>query len=310
MAGTRTPPFETNDKGFTLAGPVYYKRFKDVAVSFIKKSDISIIKLDGVGSGSGAETTYQKDVEAFLKLVNELKELKPDLYLDLTSGTWASPYWLFYGDNIYRGGSDTEMMGDGPKRQQWITYRDAQVYSNVVVKGPLYPLNAMMLHGLCIAENGYPGTWEMDDKNVSDEIWSYFGTGTSLHEMYVNPHILNNTKWNCLADAANWVKENESVLVDVHWTGGDPAKGEVYGYAAWSPKKAVLTLRNPSKEEKSFEVNVSKVFELPANVKNEYVFYDAKKGINSEEQTLAQGKSFLITLQPFEVKVLNALPKK
>lgn len=98
--------------------------------------------------------------------------------------------------------------------------------------------------------------------------------------------------------------------LDVHWVGGDPGKGEVYGYAAWSTKKATLTLRNPSKLEKTFEVNVSKVFELPGNVKSNYIFYDAKKAVTGKKQSLAHSESFLITLQPFEVKVMNAQPEK
>jgi len=52
--------------------------------------------------------------------------------------------------------------------------------------------------------------------------------------------------WDCLEKSSRWAIENESVLVDVHWTGGVPAQGEVYGFAAWSPEKAVLSLRNSS----------------------------------------------------------------
>lgn len=307
----QNPPFETNANGFALAGPVYYKRFKEATGSFIKKYDVTMFKFDGVGAGSGAGITYQKDVEAFLKLINELKELKPDLYFSLTTGTWASVYWLFYGDNIWRGGEDTYMMGEGSKRQQWITYRDAEVYKNIVKRGPLYPLNALMTCGICIADNGYPGGYDMNDKDISDEIWSFFGTGTNLQELYVNPHKMNTSNWDCLADAVNWAKENESVLADVHWTGGDPAKGEVYGYAAWSAQKATLTLRNPSKEEKSIGINVAIVFELPDYVKNEFVFNDARSvGSKNDRKTLAQGRSFRITLQPFEVKVFDGFPKK
>lgn len=95
-------------------------------------------------------------------------------------------------------------------------------------------------------------------------------------------------------------------MADIHWVGGDPAKGEIYGYAAWSPDKAVLMLRNPSKEEKSFQVNVNVIFELPTAIKNDYRFFDAKKG---SKDPLTTGRSFRITLQPFEVKVLNAIPK-
>jgi hypothetical protein len=46
------------------------------------------------------------------------------------------------------------------------------------------------------------------------------------------------------------------------------------------------------------------------NVKSNYIFYDAKKAVTGKKQSLAHGESFLITLQPFEVKVMNAQPEK
>ena len=303
------PPFETNERGFSLSGPVYFNRFKEVTGNFIKDYNICMFKFDGVGAGSGAGIVYQKDVEAFLRLLRYLSALKSDLYLSLTTGTWPSFAWLNYGDNIWHGGDDTNMMGDGSKRQQWITYRDADTYKNVVKRAPLYPLNALMLGGICIADNGNPGLFEMDDKDISDEIWSFFATGTNLQELYINPHKLNTANWNCLAAASKWAKENESVMTDVHWVGGDPAEGDVYGFAAWSPVKAVLSLRNSSKFNKVFEVSVARVFELPGNVSDDYIFYDAvKAGADKTNQPLARGKSFRVTMQPFEVKVFNALP--
>jgi hypothetical protein len=60
-----------------------------------------------------------------------------------------------------------------------------------------------------------------------------------------------------------------------------------------------------------FEINVAKVFELPDNVKSEYLFYDAKTGITpGNKQPVAQGGSFSIALQPLEVKVFDALLKE
>ena len=305
----QNPPFETNDQGFSLSGPVYYNRFKEVTTDFIKRYNISMFKFDGIGGGSGAGISYQKDVEAFLKLLDELLALKSNLYLSLTTGTWPSVYWLKYGDNIWRGGDDTNMMGEGSKRQQWITYRDAETYKNVVERSPLFPLNALMVCGICIADNGNPGSFEMIDMDISDEIWSFFATGTNLQELYINPHKLNTDNWNCLADASNWAKENESVMADVHWVGGDPSKGEVYGFAAWSMKKAVLSLRNPSKVEKTFEVIVTKVFDLPDNLSDSYVFYEVRKMKETgHKQISVQGRTFRITLLPFEIKVFDAFP--
>jgi len=305
----QNPPFETNANGFSLSGPVYYQRFLEVTENFIKDYNISMFKFDGVGPGndaSGAGIAYHNDIEAFLKLCKDLKQIKPTLYLDLTTGTWASPYWLMYGDNIWRSGGDYGLGDEGSKRQRGITYRDAYTYKNVVKAGPLYPLNALMNGGIIIAEFGLPYKFAKDDKDISDDIWSFFGTGVNLQELYINPHYLNTVNWNCLAKASNWARENERIMPDVHWVGGDPIKSEVYGYAAWSPLRAILMLRNPSNETKSFQVNVANVFELPGNVKNDYRFYDAKTG---SKEILAQGQSFRITLQPFEVKVLNALPK-
>lgn len=302
----QNPPFETNENGFSLTGPNYYKRFRGVTTSFIKDYNISMFKFDGVGAGngaSGASIGYQKDIEAFLKLITGLRDEKPDLYLSLTVGTWPSVYWLKYGDAIWRAGEDTGLGGEGPKRQQWITYKDGQAYNNVVKRAPLFPLNSIMYHGICIADNGLPGTLEMDDKNISDEIWAFFGTGTGLQELYVNPHKLNSSNWDCIRKAANWSKAHAKQLADTHWVGGDPLKGEVYGYAGWADKKAVLSLRNPTSLSKTFKVVVKSALDLPDGYSDRYGFSDAKSGSGAQ---LYHGKTFMVKLAPFEIKIMNA----
>ena len=302
----QNPPFKTNENGFSLTGENYYNRFKAVTSEFVTKNNIKIFKFDGVGAGNGADGAslkYQADIEAFIKLIGELRKLDPSLYFSLTVGTWPSPYWLKIGDNIWRAGNDTGLDGEGSVRQQLINYRDAQTYQNIVLRSPLYPLNALMNHGICIADNGIPGTAKNNDKEIADEIWSFFGTGTSLQEMYLNPHKLNGNNWDELAKAIAWSRKNASILPDVHWVGGDPAKQEVYGYAAWNRGKAVLTLRNPSKEEKTFQVNVRTMLDIPAKFKSGYTFYNAK----ANGAQVGSGEKFTVTLAPFEVKVMDGV---
>ena len=67
-----------------------------------------------------------------------------------------------------------------------------------------------------------------------------------------------------LAEAAKWSRANAEVLVDTHWVGGDPRWLEVYGWAAWTPEKAILTLRNPSDKAQDFQLDAAQAFELPA----------------------------------------------
>ena len=305
----QNPPFETNSHGFSLSGPIYSKRFKEAATGFVTNYGLSMFKFDGVGAGdqsAGATPEYQTDMESLLSLLSNLRTVKSDLYFSLTIGTWPSPFWLKYGDAIWRNGWDTNTEGQGDTRQQWINYRDRQAYKNIVKRGPLYPLSSLMYHGVCIADNGPPAKFDMKDKDIADEIWSFFGSGTSLQELYINPHKLNTTNWDCLAAAIKWSRFNADIMADVHWVGGDPAAGDIYGFAAWSPKKAVLTLRNPSNKAKTFRVNVSRVFELPVNSKVNYVFYNAREAAN--KSPLFRGNSYSVTLQPFEVMVLNASP--
>lgn len=62
------------------------------------------------------------------------------------------PFWLRYADAIWGGGEDDYLAGVGTNRERWITYRDAQAYHNIVQKGPLFPLNSLMLHGIIDAQ--------------------------------------------------------------------------------------------------------------------------------------------------------------
>jgi hypothetical protein len=305
------PPFETNSNGFSLAGPVYFQRFKEVTTRFMVRDGVSIFKFDGVGAGngaSGAGLSYLKDIDALLLLTQQLKQTDKDLYLSLTVGTWPSPYWLYYGDAIWRAGGDFGFAGQGSKRQQWITYRDGQSFKNIVQRAPLFPLNSVMLHGICIAKLGHPASLEMDDKNIADEIWAFFASGTSLQELYIDPHLLTPTMWDQLAAAAAWSAGNADVLPDVHWIGGDPAGGEVYGYAAWAPRKGTLSLRNPSPRARTFILDIQHVFELPGSAVTAYILRDARHPQDKKEQTVSAGKPVTITLEPYELRVWDALP--
>ncbi len=126
----------------------------------------------------------------------------------------------------------------GTDRERWITYRDGDTYDEVVKAGRLYPLNSLMLHGLVCAKQA-PHLSTDPAGDFANEVHSYFGSGTQLQEMYITPHhLLTAADWNTLAEAAEVVAgECLRVLVDTHWMGGDPRWLEVYGWAAWSPKR-------------------------------------------------------------------------
>jgi hypothetical protein len=101
------------------------------------------------------------------------------------------------------------------------------------------------------------------------------------------------------------------VLVDTHWVGGDPRWLEVYGWAAWSPAKAILTLRNPSDKAQDFTVDIASAFELPVGAARGYVAKSPWATDASQAAiVLRAGEGHAFHLAPFEVLTLEAMPMK
>ncbi len=301
--------FETNATGFSLAGPRYYAAFKNSCVEMIRKYGVIHFKFDGIAKGMYASGggQYIRDTEAMRRLMLQLREEDPAVYVNLTTGSWPSPFWLRYADSLWRQGGDMGVAGKGTKQQQWLTYRDQEVYRNIVRKSPLYPLNALMTQGVAYSRYGMAGDPTFDSAGFRDDVHAFFGSGTGLQELYIQPGKLTESDWSFLAEAAKWSRANADVLVDSHWIGGDPSKLEIYGYASWSPRKGVLMLRNPADRAGSFLAELTKVFELPAGAPADYTLRTAW-GEEGPALRAKAGKPFEIVLQPFEVRVFDALP--
>ena len=306
-------PFTPNDNGLSLADKNYFDYFRKLTTGFVKDQGVVSFKFDGVGAGngaSGAGEKYARDVEAFLRVITDLRKMKPDLFFNLTVGTWPSPYWLNYGDAIWRAGGDMDVQGAGTKRQQWINYRDAEVYKNVVQRAKLYPLNAMMYHGVVINnENGVGAGFTNDDKGIAEDIWEFFGNGTGMQELYINPHLMSSNSWNVLAKAMRWSEKHRDVLSDVHWIGGDPGKQEVYGFAAWNHQEGALTWRNPSPETKKVAFRLNEVLELPVGYHAKFSVFNVREDVKQQSE-MDSDETIMFELAPFEVKVLELIPVK
>jgi hypothetical protein len=302
--------FEINNGNFSMSGPKYYARFRQLCVDAIQKYGINQFKFDGIGAiGSDDDQgTVLRDFEAMLRLDDELRTIKPDLYINQTTGTWPSPFWLFHADSIWRGGEDHSFVaGTAPQRERWITYKDNDVHDEVVGRSELYPLNSLMLHGIIYAEKAEGLNY--DTNNIfKSEVRAFFGNGTQLQEMYITPSLLSAENWDALAEAARWSRENSDTLVDTHWIGGSPEDREVYGWASWSPRKGILTLRNPGDRNQTFEVDPAKAFELPDDAVRNYTLVDPFKDQQMDVTNLTAGQKTAFRLKPFQVLVVEAVP--
>jgi hypothetical protein len=301
--------FETNTSGFSLAGPKYFQRFQDICLQMIQQYGVNQFKFDGLAaSGRAAAGGLTRDGDAMLRLVNALHRARPDIFINQTTGTWPSPFWLLSVDATWRGGMDHSFAGKGSWCQRWMTYRDAQTYENVVRHAPLYPLNSIMLHGIIYATNA-DHLKAMSDADFASQVRSYFGSGTQLQELYLTPRLLNQKNWDDLAEAAKWSRASADVLVDTHWVGGNPVKNEVYGWASWTPQKAVLVLRNPDSQPASFTADAAMLFELPSSkVERSFDMHSPwQDDARLPALKIRTGEPHTFRLQPFEVLSLETL---
>jgi hypothetical protein len=307
LAAARAGGYEVDDQGLALSGPKYYALFHDAALGLLEDFGVNQFKLDGTGSPDKVTpgSAFDSDFAAAIALIGDLRAVKPDLFINLTTGTWPSPFWLRAADSIWRGGEDHEFAGVGSNRQRWITYRDAETYGGIVRQGPLYPLDALMLHGIVYARHARGLAVDPYD-DFASEVRSYFASGTGLQELYVSPGLLSERNWDELAAAAKWARANAATLRDSHWIGGDPARLQVYGWAAWSPGKAIVTLRNPGDEAQDYALDIGAALELPAQAARTWRA-TAVWG-TAAPATLAAGRLATVRLAPFEVRVLALAP--
>ncbi len=189
---TRSTP-----SGFSLAGPKYYAAFKQSCLEMIRNYGVNHFKFDGIAAGMYASggADYILDTEAMRRLMIELRQEDPDLYINFTTGSWPSPFWLRYADSLWRQGDDMGFAGKGPRQQQWLTYRDQETYHNVVRKASLFPLNSLMTQGVAYSRQGHAGDPTFNSAGFKDDVRAFFGSGTSLQELYIQPGKLTTEDW-------------------------------------------------------------------------------------------------------------------
>jgi hypothetical protein len=298
---------ETNDKGLSLAGPNYFNRFLSRASVMLDDYKVNYFKFDGFG---GSEPKYLPDMEAGTRLISLLRQHNPDVFINITVGSWPSPFWLKYADCTWRGSGDLHMAGKGTRTNRFMTYRDGTLYSNIVAKAPLYTLNSIMTVGIAYARYGLPKMCINDSiSDFKDMVWSSLGGGSALQELYISHDRMKPEFWPILAAASHWVKDNESVFQDTHWIGGNPLNLEIYGFASWTPQKGIITLRNPDDIAKAFNFSLKEVFELPEEFGGRYLFsgvYGNPGPINGTE--LESDSRITLNLKPFQVVVLEVYP--
>jgi len=176
-----------------------------------------------------------------------VRAINPSTYLNITSGTWLSPWWVKYANQVWMQGADYGY-ADVPsisERDAAITYKDFVLYDDFRNQDCWFPISNLMTHGI-IKGNLEPLGGDDDplDKFTNDAMF-YVARGISMIELYISPDLLNEGEWNAIGGAISWAKDRSAVLSNTHMVGGDPTNREPYGYVHFKESKGILALRNP-----------------------------------------------------------------
>ncbi len=312
---------ENKIENFQLSNSVYFDAFVKRCRQMIKQYGMRYFKFDGISTKFHAKGPAGiEDAEGILRVIAELRREKPDVFINTTVGTWASPFWYFHADSIWRQEDDFGQMGNaGDARDRWITYRDRLVHEVFVEGAPLFPINSLMTHGTIITKNGPPRVMSRDPENCRKEMRMAFGCGSALQEVYADHDLLSQQDgalWDELARCIAWVRRHQDVLPDVHWVGGNPWNGhdgDIYGYAAWNKEKATLTLRNSSASPKKLATTLRQVLDVPPGVKGTVLFRnsfdDQRRLPGLTDKAVDVDAPITISMEPLEVIVLEGACK-
>ena len=234
---------------------------------FVRNDGVSYFKWDGIqfvcnepDHGHPVDIYSRRAVlESVIDKCNAVRGANPRTFLNITSGTWLSPWWLKYANQIWMDGQDygyADVPSISP-RDAAITYRDFVLYEDFRIKDLWFPVSNMMTHGIIKGTLEKLGGENEPLDKFTNEALLYFARGVSMWELYISPDILSDGEWDAMAQSMEWAKDRFPVLSTTTMVGGDPKARETYGYVHFRGDEGVIAARNPSIEASRLAVYLS-----------------------------------------------------
>jgi hypothetical protein len=316
--------YETVGKGtdntmMCLAGTKYSDLFRKRTTDFVAKDGLGFFKWDGIqfscsepdhGHPTGI-FSRRAVMESVIDKCRSVRAINPNTFLNITSGTWLSPWWVQYANQIWMQGEDygyADVPSISP-RDAAITYRDLSLYDDFTTNNFWFPIQNLMTHGIIKGNLEKLGGEEEPLDKFTNEAMLYFARGVSMWELYISPDILTEDEWTAMAQAIHWAKDRFPILSSsgTEMIGGDPKKRETYGYAHFKGFSGIIAARNPWIESSKLSVTLAVAGGLDPVAKNlvlEKVYPD--KWISPK--LYAAGDKIDIPLDGYETAMYEVYP--
>lgn len=299
-----------------FAGKKYSKLFLKRVTDFVKNDDVGYFKWDGIqfacsepdhGHPIGIHSR-RAVMESVIEKCKAVRAINPDVYLNITSGTWLSPWWVQYANQIWMDAADYAF-ADVPsisRRDNAMTYRDFALFDDFHIRKFWFPVANLMTHGIIKGRLENISKEEPIDKFTNNTVL-YFARGVSMWEFYISPDELTQPEWNALSQSVKWAKSRFDIMSGTFMVGDNPALGNTYGYVHFKGNKGVIAVRNPKIENDRLTVTLDPacgIAEDAANLVVEQIY--PKRYIFP--QLYSAGGRITFDLDGFETAIFDVYP--
>lgn len=258
--------YETEGDQLCIAGKNYKNLFRKRNVDFVTLDHVAYFKWDGIQfSCSEPDHGHPVDIysrravmEAVSEMCQAVRTANPRVYLNITSGTWLSPWWLKFADTIWMQGEDYGYANvpSVSLRDSAITYRDLVLYEDFGIHKYWFPLANLMTHGIIKGHLQKLGGENEPLDKFTNSVMFYFARGVTMYELYISPNLLSDGEWEALGRSIRWAKDRFEILKQTEMIGGDPGKRDAYGYVHFKGKRGIVAARNPFIEPKTLHLEL------------------------------------------------------
>jgi hypothetical protein len=300
-----------------LAGEHYRQLFKKRVIDFVRNGGVGYYKWDGI-QFSCSEPDHGHPVgiysrravmESLIDLCQSVRAENQNIFLNITSGTWLSPWWVKYANTIWMQGQDYGYANvpSISRRDAAITYRDYVLFDDVKKNNFWFPMANLMTHGIIKGHLQKLGGEEEPLDKFTDNALLYFARGVSMWELYISPNLLTEGEWNAFAKAIRWAKDRFDILRFTEVIGGDPGERSAYGYVHFAGEKGIIAARNPFITPQTLKISLSPSLGL-APAASSLVLERIYPTRWIDTELYSAGETIEIPLQGYETAVFEAFP--
>ena len=300
-----------------LAGKNYSKLFRKRTTDFVKNDHIGYFKWDGI-QFSCSEPDHGHPVgihsrraimESVIDKCNAVRAINPDVYLNITSGTWLSPWWVKYANQVWMDAEDYAF-ADVPsmtRRDNAMTYRDYALFDDEHIRQSWFPISNMMIHGIIKGRLENISKEGESLETFTNNAILYFARGVSMWELYISPDILTKGEWNALSQSIKWANDRFKTLSQTFMTGGNPASGKTYAFLHFFENKGIIAVRNPKIDSDRINIVLDPKYGINENASG-LIVEQVYPRRYIYPQTYAAGSRISIPLDGFETAIFEVHP--